>query len=257
MLIDDFKRLIRPIKNRIFLMLGRAVLKLVENTEETQRIGVLALADETISRIERFQEYGFETYPITEAQVFIGFLNGNRDHGIVLCVHDERYRPTDLSEGETMMYTYDDATTPFRIQMKRDRIHYRRSDIEDIDIDTSKTEDIGTSKTETIGTDKIEKINGNKTETIGVSKTEDITTSKTVTTPSETHSNSSEFIVNSPEVSLGGAAFAGLRKLIDERMITLFNNHVHSGVDVGGGNSGPPTVASSAANQATSKVKAI
>ena len=136
MLLDDFKRLIRPIKNRIFLMLGRAVLKLVDNSEATQRIQVIALADETISNIERFQEYGIETYPKTESQVFIGFLNGNRDHGIVLCVHDDRYRPTDLSEGEVALYTYEDATTPFRWQMKLNRIAYLRADKMQVVADT-------------------------------------------------------------------------------------------------------------------------
>lgn len=100
----DFKRLIRPIKNRIFLMLGRAVLKAINNSEGTQKIQVVALADETITDIERFQEYGFESYPLAEAEVFIGFLNGNRDHGIALCVHDGRYRPTDLAEGESCIY---------------------------------------------------------------------------------------------------------------------------------------------------------
>ncbi len=100
----DFKRLIRPISNKIFLMLGRAVLKAINNSEGTQKIQVVALADETISDIERFQEYGFESYPLAEAEVFIGFLNGNRDHGIALCVHDGRYRPTDLAEGEVAVY---------------------------------------------------------------------------------------------------------------------------------------------------------
>ena len=224
MILDDFKRLVRPIKNKIFLLLGRAVLKLVTNANATQKIQVVALADETISDIERFQEYGFETYPFAEAEVFIGFLNGNRDHGIALCVHDGRYRPTDLSEGEVCIYTDEDKTTPFRIQMKRNRIHFRRSDKEDIDIDTSKTEDIGTSKT--------------------------------VTVPTETNVNSTEHIINSPQISLGGPAFAGLRKIIDERFITLFNNHVHANGG-GVGNSGTPTVAASEANQATTKVKAI
>jgi len=104
--LDDFKRLVRPIKNRIFLMLGRAILKAIENSGDRQRYQVIALADETISDIERFQEYGFETYPWEEAEVFIGFLNGNRDHGIALCVHDGRYRPEDLSQGDVRVYDY-------------------------------------------------------------------------------------------------------------------------------------------------------
>lgn len=223
--LSDFRRLIRPITNKVFLLLGRAVLKAIDNSEETQKIQVIALSEETISDIERFQEYGFETYPWEEAEVFIGFLNGNRDHGIALCVHDGRYRPTDLVQGEIAIYTDEDASTPFRVQMKRNRIHFRRSDKEDIDIDTSKTEDIGTSKT--------------------------------VTVPTETNVNAVEHIINSPQVSLGGPAFAGLRALIDERAIALINAHVHSGVTVGGGDTGAPTTTLTTANSATSKVKAI
>ena len=53
----DWKRLIRPITNKIFLLLGRAVLRAVENSGATQKIQIVALASETISDIERFQEY--------------------------------------------------------------------------------------------------------------------------------------------------------------------------------------------------------
>ncbi len=124
--LPDFKRLIKPITNKIFLLLGRAILELVTNADGTnliaQKVQVTALADETISDMERFQEYGFETYPRTGAEVFIGFLNGNRDHGIALCVHDTRYRPLDLSEGEVCIYSDEDKADPMRITMKRGRI---------------------------------------------------------------------------------------------------------------------------------------
>jgi len=223
--LNDFKRLINPLKNKIFLLLGRGILTVINNSELTQKIQIIALNEETISDMERFQEYGFESYPLEKAEVLAAFFNGNRDHGIAVCVHDRRYRPKDLIEGEVAIYTNEDAITPFRIQMKKNRIHYRRSDQEDIDIDTSKTEDIGTSKI--------------------------------ITAPTETHVNATEHIINSPQVSLGGNDFAGLRKIIDERFITLFNNHVHSGVQNGTGNTAVPTVSASEANQATANVKAI
>ena len=121
--LPDFRRLIRPITNKIFLLLGRAVLKAVDESGNAQRIQVLALKNETISDIERFQEYGFESYPLAEAEVFIGFLNGNRDHGIAICVHDERHRPQDLSEGESAMYTDEDQKSGgHRIHLKRNQI---------------------------------------------------------------------------------------------------------------------------------------
>jgi len=193
--LPDFKRLIRPITNKIFLLLGRAILKLVENSESTQKIQVLALSDEVINDIERFQEYGFETYPFADSEAFIGFLNGNRDHGIALVVHDDRYRPTDLVEGEIANYTDEDSETGGH------RIHFKRGQI-------------------------IEQ-------------------------------KSLENIIDANEVSLGGDTFASLRTLIDSRFITLFNAHVHSGVTVGAGSTGVPTVLSSELNQATAKVKGI
>jgi phage gp45-like len=66
------------------------------------------LADETITDIERFQEFGFESYPVTgTAEALIAFLNGNRELGITICVHDRGKRPTDLLEGDSCMYDKD------------------------------------------------------------------------------------------------------------------------------------------------------
>jgi len=126
--LPDFKRLIRPITNKIFLLLGRAVLNAIENSEDTQKLKVLALSDEVINDIERFQEYGFETYPFADSEVFIGFLNGNRDHGIALVVHDDRHRLKDLVEGEVAVYTDEDSETGgHRIHFKRGQIIEQKS----------------------------------------------------------------------------------------------------------------------------------
>lgn len=118
--LDDFKRLIRPLTNKVYLTLARAVLKAVNNSEDTQKLQILALANETITDLERFQEYGFETYPFKEAEAFVGFLNGNRQLGVVLVTHDRRHRPKDLAEGEVAVYTDEDNLT------NRHRIHFKR-----------------------------------------------------------------------------------------------------------------------------------
>jgi len=123
MILSDFKRLIAPLQKKIFLSLGRAILKAVNNSEGTQKIQVVALHGETITDIERFQEYGFETYPFVDAESFVAFLNGNRDHGISLCTHDRRYRPKDLVEGEITIYTDEDQSSGgHRIHLKRGQI---------------------------------------------------------------------------------------------------------------------------------------
>jgi len=219
-LLSDFKRLIAPLQKKIFLLLGRAILRLVENAEGTQKIQVTALSNETISDIERFQEYGFETFPHDEAEVFIGFLNGNRDHGIALVVHDRRYRPTNLVAGEVMLYT-DEDTSPgdFHIHLKRDRIF---------------------------------DIKGDK-----VTEIQD--TSKSITTPSEAHINTIEHIVDCPKISLGESGWAALKKMVHEDFITLFNTHTHAQGNDNNGDvqdeTEVPTVLGVIATHATTKVR--
>lgn len=112
-------------------MVGRAVLSAVDNSETTQKVQVVALYDETITGIERFQEYGFETRPEKDAEVLVVFINGNRDQGIAACVHDRRYRPQDLAPGDVALYTSEDGGTGDH------RIHLKKSGKE-IDINANK-----------------------------------------------------------------------------------------------------------------------
>lgn len=103
----DIFKLLEPIKRRIFLLIGRAILTAVNADEKYQKIQVTGLKDETITDVERAQEYGFETYPKKDSEAFIVFLNGNRDHGIAFCVSDKNNRPpVTLEEGEVIVYDF-------------------------------------------------------------------------------------------------------------------------------------------------------
>ena len=220
---SDFRRLIAPLQKKIFLLLGRALLTAIKNTEGTQKIQVTALNNEVITDMERFQEYGFETYPFADAEVLALFLNGNREHGIAACVHDRRYRPKDLIEGEVCVYT-DEDDVGHRMHFKRGRVVF-------------------------IGADKIER-------SVDTSVTETIGATKIITVPSEAHHNTIEHILNSSKVMLGNDTWGSLRKLIDSRFQALFNAHVHSGIQAGGSNTGVPTVALSDSHM-TDKARAV
>lgn len=102
--VADFNRLIAPIKNKIMLMIGRCILKAVDNTGTTQLIQVSGLKNETISGIERPQEYGLETYPKVEAESIVIFPNGNRDQGLCIKVHDRNNRPSGMNSGDVALY---------------------------------------------------------------------------------------------------------------------------------------------------------
>lgn len=61
--------------------------------------------------------------------------------------------------------------------------------------------------------------------------------------------------IDAAEVNLAGSA--GLRQLIDERLVSAFNSHQHTGVTVGSGTSGTPLSSLVLNNVATTKTKAL
>ncbi len=109
-----------PLRRRVMLMVGRAVLTLVDDDPRLQVVQLSALRSETIDRAERFQEYGFSSHPEPGAEAVVVCPGGVRQHPIVIAVDDRRYRPTGLLEGEVVLYTNENtAAVPCRIALKR------------------------------------------------------------------------------------------------------------------------------------------
>lgn len=94
-----------PLVRRMRLALGRGIIKLVSDGAGIQVVQLDLMANETRSKIERFQEYGFTSHPKTGAEAAVIFMGGNRDHGIVVAVDDRRYRIKGLESGEVAIYT--------------------------------------------------------------------------------------------------------------------------------------------------------
>lgn len=215
MKLSDWKRLIAPVQRKIFLSLSRAILKAVNNSKKTQKIQIVALSDETITDIERFQEYGFETYPIIDAEAFAAFLNGNRDHGIILCVHDRRYRPTNLAEGEIANYTDEDQSAGGH------RIHFKRGQIIEINCKQAIVNAV----------DKAE-VN-----------TKECLVNATVKAK-----------ITSPDTEITGgtvklASQAVMQKLLNDNFANLYDGHTHP--ESGGGTTGGPNQLAGAGHRTT------
>lgn len=220
--ISDFKRLIRPLQNKIFLLIGRALISAIDNSEGTQKLSISLLQNENLSGVEKLQDYGFENYPKPGAEGVALFLNGNRNQGIVVVVHDRRYRPSDLVEGEVIVYTDEDLTSQDdRIHFKRGKIHRHKNNQHLVD-----------AIVKAIFTTPLFQVDCNQ-------HVINAAISDIITTPL--------FRVTGGTVEL--AAQATLKKLVNEEFITLFNSHVHSGVESGPSNTGVPTVTAGAAQQ--------
>lgn len=103
--IFDIKKLLRPIKNRIMLLIGRAILSAINNTGKIQKIKVSGLKGEVMSEVERPQSYGVETSPpLSNTEVIVGAINGNRENGIALIVANHDARPSGLLTGDVFLY---------------------------------------------------------------------------------------------------------------------------------------------------------
>ena len=109
-LYDFVRRLVAPIKQKVMLTIGRAILTLVNDSTKVQSVQITLFADEVKDDVERFQEYGFTSVPITGAEGACVFVGGNRDHGIVVATDDRRFRPTGLKPGEVALYTAEGDT---------------------------------------------------------------------------------------------------------------------------------------------------
>lgn len=92
-------------RNRMALMISRAVLLLVNDGLKLQGLQVSLLADEVRDDVERFQNYGFTSHPHPGAEAIAACVQGSRDHVVVLAVDDRRYRLQGLQAGEVAIYT--------------------------------------------------------------------------------------------------------------------------------------------------------
>lgn len=86
-------------------MVARGVVWMADNAKTLQEVQV-SLLNKEVRVVERFQQYGFSSVPLSEAEGVIIFVGGLRDHGIVINVDDRRYRPTDDAEGEVRIYNH-------------------------------------------------------------------------------------------------------------------------------------------------------
>jgi phage baseplate assembly protein V len=98
-------RIIKVVKRKIFLLLGRALLTAINGSAPVQTVQVTGLHGEIISDVEHIQPYGFTAKPTAGKDVFMAFINGNRDQGVALFVMDRVNRPTTLSDDDSMVWT--------------------------------------------------------------------------------------------------------------------------------------------------------
>jgi phage baseplate assembly protein V len=97
-------------RQRVNMSVARGLVALADDGKKMQRVQLRLLSDETKDNVEHFQPYGFTSVPLQGAEAVCVFVGGGRDHGLVVCVDDRRYRLKNLEGGEVALYT-DEGTS--------------------------------------------------------------------------------------------------------------------------------------------------
>lgn len=103
------ERLLWPLRRRVMLMIGRAVVRLVDEASPRQRVQVEALPGEVLDDVERCQEYGYSSYPPVGSEAVLLSVGGMRQHPLVVSAEAPEYRPPDLRPGSVSLYTWLDG----------------------------------------------------------------------------------------------------------------------------------------------------
>lgn len=97
--------MVKPLRNRIYMIVSRAVVEMAKDTAGMQTLKATILAGEDRDGIERFQNYGFTSVPLGGSEAVVICPSGNREHMIAVVVDDRRYRLKGLVDGEVAIYT--------------------------------------------------------------------------------------------------------------------------------------------------------
>lgn len=92
------------LEQRVRLMLGRAIVRLVDDAKLAQELQVDLLEDESQDGVEHLQSYGLAFHPHPDAEAVVACAGGLRSHAIVIAVADRRYRLKNLQQGEVALY---------------------------------------------------------------------------------------------------------------------------------------------------------
>jgi len=98
------QRILRPLKQRIYLMIARGVLRAVFEEKGQPQLTVRLLDGEDAQGLELLQPYGLASNPPLGADCLVLCPGGDRGLGIVLAIEDRRKRPKGLAEGEVAFY---------------------------------------------------------------------------------------------------------------------------------------------------------
>jgi phage baseplate assembly protein V len=107
-LADDIRKavsdIVRPLKNKVLLMVGRGIILAVSDGEKIQQLQITLLADEVKDQVESFGQFGFTSNPPSNTECIMVSVAGSRDHGVVIATENRELRLKGLASGDSAQY---------------------------------------------------------------------------------------------------------------------------------------------------------
>lgn len=101
-----FSRAVAPLKRKVLLMVGRAIITAVDDSKNIQELQISILADEVQEGVQHFQNYGFRSNPPKQTEAILLSIGGNRDNPVIIASENRNAKSVlpDLAEGESVWY---------------------------------------------------------------------------------------------------------------------------------------------------------
>ena len=102
-ILQQLDRWFNPWKRRILLMVGKAIITAVKDTDNLQVLQVKLMGDEIAGDVERIQEYGFTSNPPADSEAVAVAVGGDRSNLLIIATDNSTYR-LKLEKGEAALY---------------------------------------------------------------------------------------------------------------------------------------------------------
>lgn len=102
--LEWFNRAIEPFKNRLMLMVNRAVITSTNDSKAIQTVQVKVLAGETKKEVPCIQHFGFSSHAPASSDAIMISVNGNRENSAIIGSENREFRFKSLDEGDAVIY---------------------------------------------------------------------------------------------------------------------------------------------------------
>lgn len=113
-IIDHFSRLMAPLWTLLNQTATKGAIDSVDDSGAQQSVSVVTGDGELLDKMERIQPIGLTSVPLTDDEVIVLILNGDRDHAIAIAVGGSSRRPTGLAAGEVAVWRDNSNKIVFR-----------------------------------------------------------------------------------------------------------------------------------------------